>query len=245
MHRKLSIPTAFTAVEVAPDRDATETARTMAADGAEPGTLVWAARDDRVDCAVVLAPEAPLRDSLPVSYVLMVGIGDALGAVLPPVIAVTFGWPDRILVNGATAGGIRVSVPDACSDDAVPDWMVAGVTIALKHDRADEGGHQPGCTTLEDEGCGAVGAIALLESFSRHLLYWIDRWLEEGFAPVKTAWLSRAAGYGPNEGMETSGAWSRRTLLRLQNDGSIRYAEGDQESTAPIAQSLQRPTWSL
>ena len=102
----LSVPSLFAPVAITREQDATKTARGLAASGSDPGTFVWSRREDRVDCAIVLAPEAPYTESLLVSYVAVVGIGDALGALIPPVTPVTFGWPDRILINGATAGGI-------------------------------------------------------------------------------------------------------------------------------------------
>ena len=242
----LSLPPAFRPVAAGADDDVLSMARDLAAEGADPGCFVWAKRDDRADCAVVLAPDAPLARSLLVAYVAMVAIGDTLGALMPPVIPVVFGWPDRIVVNGAPIGGIRLLAAATDAPDAAPDWMVIGCTLALKTAPGDDGpGRSPDRTTLEQEGCGDLTTTALLEGFARHFLYWINRWEEDGFVPVKAAWLERAAGYGPaNQGMETAGPWADRTLLRMEAHGAVTLARTAPRSPAP-ADILAVPTWSL
>lgn len=240
----LSLPPIFRPAPV--DGDALAAAETMAADGADPGTFVWSRRDDVADCAIVLSPSEPLAPSLLVAYVAMVAVGDALGALIPPVIPVGFGWPDRIVVNGAQAGGIRIRAAATGGAESVPDWMVAGVTLILRAAaRDDEPGRDTLRTSLDMEGCGDLTVRDLLESFARHFLYWMNRWQDDGFAPVRLAWLERAAGYGArNAGMETAGPWSPRTLLALEADGAVEFEENGKKTTRPLADILDRPTWS-
>ena len=92
---------------VTPDLDPFERCIKLAAEGAEPGTLLWSIGQDACECAVVLAPEQSLEPSLPIVLVAMLGLGDGLGTLVPPMVAVTFGWPDRIEVNGGVVGGVR------------------------------------------------------------------------------------------------------------------------------------------
>lgn len=248
-NHELSVPSLYSPVAIDAAGDATAAAEKLARSGADPATLVWARREDRLDTAVVLGPETPFTEALLVAYVTAVAIGDTLGALIPPAVPVTFGWPDRILLNGATVGGIRI-LHAAMESDAVPDWMVVGLQIAIKLDLTADPGVAANRTSLAEEGIVDVGAVDLLESFSRHFLFWINRWQDEGFAPVKTAWLGRAAGYGPNQDMELAGDWARRKLLWLHADGSVQYAEtepgGDgEEITATLADALTRPSWSF
>ncbi len=246
---KLSAPSMYRPVVAGEGEDPFDMACTLAKDGADPATLVWAPGEDRLACAIVLGPEEPLGPSLLVALVAMVGIGDALGALIPPTIPVGFAWPDRILVSGATAGFLRVAsaeAPDADPDaDSVPDWMVLGLSIAMT-DRSVETYRDGGLhTALHPEGCEDVGAQDLLESFSRHFLYWMNRWQDDGFAPVRGAWLSRAAGYGANTDLEISGPWSSRLLLYLDAFGGIQYVEDETEKSATLGDALFSPGWSL
>lgn len=241
LDRPLSVPAMFSARVVDAAADPFVLGGDAARDGGEPGTLLWTPRPDRADCAIVLGPEMPLTEALLVTFVEMVAVGDALATLLPPGIPLVFGWPDRIVINGATAGGIRVAWPDT-APDAVPAWMVAGLRVQVGPDLANSDDDAQ-MTNLVAEGCADVSARAILESFSRHFLYWINRWLDEGFAPVRSTWLSRAANYGPNEKMELSPPWADRKLLWLEADGDIGYLEDDTEQKAGLRDALLRPSW--
>lgn len=241
-NQPLCVPTMFTPAVIGAEDDPFAQAIAAARQGGDPGTLLWSPRPDRADCAIILGPEMPLTEALRVAYVAMVGIGDALGALMPPGIPLVFGWPDRIVINGVTAGGIRVAWPEATAPDAIPAWMVVGLRIWVMLDARDL--HEnPDTTNLSTEGCTGIGAREILESFSRHFLYWIDRWLDDGFTPVKTAWLSRAANYGPNQNMELRRPWADRKLLRLEDNGDIGYSEGDGEHAGRLFDTLQKPSW--
>jgi biotin-(acetyl-CoA carboxylase) ligase len=238
----LSVPALFAAAAVdAADDPFARAVAAARADG-EPGTLLWSPRPDRADCAVILGPETALADAVRVAFVASNGIGDALGALVPPGIPLVFGWPDRIVINGLAAGGIRVVWPDATTPDAVPPWVVVGIRILVTLD-VEAAGDDVSMTNLFAEGCNEITAREILESFSRHFLYWIDRWLDEGFAPVKTAWLARAANYGPNENMEMRGPWADRTLLRMNDNGDIVYTENGDEHAECLRNALQTPSW--
>ena len=190
------MPPAFQPVAVPPGPDPFAQARIAAEHGADEGTFLWSMRADALDAAVVLRPEGSLERALPVVYAALVGLGDSLGALAPPQVAVTFGWPDRVEVNGAVVGGVRVAAPvDSAAE--VPPWLVLGVRVAVAPDPdAPEPGHDLRRTTLHDEGCGGIAALDLLESFSRHFLNWVDRWQTDGFRPLKDAYLGRATGFG-------------------------------------------------
>jgi biotin-(acetyl-CoA carboxylase) ligase len=177
----------------------------------------------------------------------MIAVGDALGALIPPIIPVAFGWPDRIVVNGAPAGGIRLLAAPTMSGNDVPDWMVAGVTIAFAPPSGDtDPGRAPHRTALALEGCGELTVPDFLESFARHFLLWMNRWQDDGFAPVRLAWLDRAAGYGArNRGMETAGPWADRVLRNLGDDGAATFEEDGKPVTRPLAEILNEPTWSV
>lgn len=239
----LSVPPIFSAVAIDPDRDPFAAARDMAMDGANPATIVWTPQGDRADCAVILSPDAALTPSLLVTYVVMNAIGDTLGALIPPVIPLAFGWPDRILMNGATVGGLRADWPKPETPDAVPEWMVLGVTLVMRPASDEDAPRLANQTTMVEEGCVELTPVDILESFSRHLLYWMNRWQDESFGPIKAAWLARAAGYGSNTDLETGGDWAGRKLLSLQVDGSVQYSDDGDETTETLEHALRHPTW--
>jgi len=174
--------------------DAAVEAVRAAAAGADPATLFWVDRSDRAQCAVTLSPDEPLRRSAQLVYVAMAALGDGLAAALPPFLVVGFDMPDKVLLNEAELGRVRVLRPADCAADAVPGWLVAAIDIGVT--RYPEGSAEAADltrTTFEDEGCMGVSAGEVSGAFARYLLSWIDRWQRDGFAPVRTSWLTYAS----------------------------------------------------
>ncbi|MEK9971792.1 MAG: biotin/lipoate--protein ligase family protein [Ferrovibrio sp.] len=173
--------------------DAFEAACQAARDGAEDGFMLMVDRQDRCEAALVLRPLDPLQPSLTLAYVGLLGLHDGLAAVAPAETPAGIGWPDRLMVNAACAGGIQVETGPLVEKEGmadVPDWLVLGIAVQMTGTEDDD---MPGMdlayTNLREEGCGAVSVPQLIESFARHLLHWLDRWQEEGFEPVRRAVL--------------------------------------------------------
>jgi biotin-(acetyl-CoA carboxylase) ligase len=157
-----------------PRRDAIAAAR----DGAEPGLLLYRAPSEDLEAAVVLAPDVPLRDAAQMLPLAGVALQNALGALGPPELPVELEWNGHVRVNGARTGRLRAAVSDR-DPDAVPDWMVVGLTLRFVPEAGD-GGETPDETALYAEGCGDLAPLDLLESWARHLLVWIHLWEEDG-----------------------------------------------------------------
>jgi len=191
MTTELNLPPPYRAVVLAgADEDARSHAGRLAADGAAAGTLVWRPDAERLDCAVVLRPEETGEQVLPAVLVAALALSDAIGAVGPPAVASDFVWPDSVRVNGGLVGVVAVALEPA-SLRRIPDWAVAAADIRIAPETGIEGGERPDVTCLEAEGFGAVGARELAEAFARYLLVWMDRWEEQGLAPIARHWLHR------------------------------------------------------
>jgi BirA family transcriptional regulator, biotin operon repressor / biotin---[acetyl-CoA-carboxylase] ligase len=172
-------------------------------DGA--GTLVWARRGDVLDCAVVLEPDMPLQQTRLVAYVGLSALADALGALGPPHKPVTFVWPDTLLVDGGTVGGIRFAhAPVGTEADAdVPDWAVVGATVRMT---AQGETTDKDRTALYEEGFGEVEVPQLLEAFARHFMARLSDWAEEGFLRQSEEWMGRLAPTpGPKRALDPGG----------------------------------------
>lgn len=228
------------------DLDPFERCVQLAVEGAEAGTLLWSFGQDTCEGAVVLAPEQPREPSLPIVLVAMLGLGDGLGALVPPVVAVTFGWPDRVEVNGGVVGGVRCASAPTETADAVPDWLVIGFRIAMRGAQASaQAAEDRQRTTLADEGCGEVTTIDLLEEFGRHFLSWINRWQEAGVKPVQQAWLSRATGLGKQVDVRVGKLVRTGIFEGLTDTGAMRLVKGGVAQTIPLDEAMRVPTWSV
>jgi BirA family biotin operon repressor/biotin-[acetyl-CoA-carboxylase] ligase len=247
MSERPVFPQMFRPFAVTPELDPFDRGLSVAAEGAEAGTLLWSIGQDACECAVVLAPEQPLDRSLPVVLVTMLGVADALGSLIPPVVAVTFGWPDRLEINGGIVGGVRMTSAETSDAGEIPRWMVLGFGIAVRG-RWDDG-PEPGTdarrTTLDDEGCGDILTTDLLEAFSRHFLSWINRWQEDGIEPIRQAWMSRATGLAKTVGIEIGGQRMQGTFSGLTDNGSIRLVRDGVTQTISLDEAMRVPTWAV
>ncbi len=211
--------------------------------GAEPATLFWVDRKDAIDMAVVLRPDGSTRYPENIAYVGMTAVGDALGSLLPEQAPVAFEWPDRILVNDGCIGGTRLAVSNTSSIGQIPDWMVWSVLLAIEPDPLDEPGHHPDVTTLGDEFAyrELFSMADLLEGIARYFLRWTTRWQEDGFAPVRAAWMERALGHHEKE-------IARRVFFRVEaidDDGTVTLRRDGRKRIVTIGQGMKQRSWWL
>ncbi|MEZ5932290.1 MAG: biotin/lipoate--protein ligase family protein [Alphaproteobacteria bacterium] len=234
-------PPIYRSYAVTADLDPFERAVELAKGGAEAGTLLWSARQDIYECAVVLAPENSLENSLPVMLTASLGLGDALGAHVPPVIAVTFGWPDRVEINGGTVGRTRLIIADTPNPTAIPEWLVVGFELANQGHWQERGRGGSHLTTLAEEGC-QIDLLDLLESFSRHFLAWINRWLTDGVQPVQQAWMSRTLEVGKSVSIDIGGKRREGTFKGLNEQCALELVDHGRHHVIPLESMIERPS---
>ncbi|WP_299693720.1 biotin/lipoate--protein ligase family protein [uncultured Tateyamaria sp.] len=179
--------------EAAPD-NALDHAVMRATLGCDAGLISYKLGAAEMEAALVFAPEVPLRDAMAMLPLCGVGFQNALGALAPPEVAVHLDWWGGIRVNGARCGGFRVVASDT-DPEAVPDWLVVGFTLPLMPPSEDMG-LTPDRTALFAEGCADVAPPTLLEAWARHTLNWLNRWEDDGNAPLHSEWRGLAHGIG-------------------------------------------------
>jgi BirA family biotin operon repressor/biotin-[acetyl-CoA-carboxylase] ligase len=233
-----NLPPAFDLV--ARDRvDSTnEEAKRLAKDGAEDGTLVgaleqtagrgrggrdWASPPGNLYCSVLARPDCALDRVAELGFAACLGVGGALGALVPPLTDLNYKWPNDVLLNRRKAAGVLLE--SATDPDGTLDYLVIGVGVNLSSCPEDTAFP---ATSLMAEGAGSVEVVTMLDGFCRHFLTWVNRWLEDGFAPLRRAWLSRATGLG--EAIEVrrgDGATLSGTFEGLDERGALRLAMAD------------------
>ncbi|MBX2856816.1 MAG: hypothetical protein KTR21_17650 [Rhodobacteraceae bacterium] len=237
-----SFPPLLTGVGLPAGVDPLAKAATAAgsAEGVEAGTIFWSEREDAMDAAIALAPETPLAESMAMVLVALNGLGDSLGALTPPEVAVTWEWPDLIKVNGARVGVLRA---DAATRDtaAVPDWLAVGVTLQLAPISGAEPGEDPTITALWEEGCVDLTRTRLLESWSRHMLVWINRWMDDGFRPVHDSWVGRVERRGEAAVFDYGGEQRDGMFLGLDEQGGMLLKTGSATEALSLTQMLDHP----
>lgn len=180
-------------------------ARARAEAGAPDGTVVWAREQatgrgrrgrnwssprGNLYTSTLLRPGKPPGEAAQLSFVAAVALAEALAGLLPDSVAVRCKWPNDILVDGAKTAGILL---ESSGHANAVSWVVigCGVNVASHPDIAAYS-----ATDLDTVNGAPVPLETVLERYLASLFAWRDRWLADGVAPVRDAWLARAAGFG-------------------------------------------------
>ena len=186
------------------------------------GDVVWSRATEKADFAIVLEPEVALERAVEMLMLLMVASGDCIGALAPPQVGSSFRWPGELLVNGASAGHLRIAAGPLGDADTVPDWLVVGANLRMHRGSGDpEPGYRPDMTWLGEEGCGALSRSHLIASLSRHFLTWLLTWEAEGFGPVHASWWSRAEDRDQDIQINLNGRVYSGRALGLDDHGGL------------------------
>lgn len=202
----VDLPSVYRLVTLRESGDAFAHAMAIGAE-AGAGTLVWVRRFDVVELAVVLEPDEPLASARRTLYAGMTAAVDALAAWCPPEKPIAIDWPDAILFDGAVVGGGRLGWPAEAEETAPPPFLVFGLMLRTAvHGRLEDQNFARG-TTLEAEGFDLIDAVALVESFARHLMVAVHEWEDRGFAALAERYLARLPRrVGERRGLDGEGA---------------------------------------
>lgn len=229
--REVTLPPLFTACAV--DDDPFDAARQKATEGCDAGLVTYHLGNDRLRAAIVFAPEVPLRGAMAVLPICGVGFQNALGALAPPEVGVHLDWDGAIRLNGAHCGDLQV-VSSTGAPEQEPDWLVVGLDLRIWPD-SEETGQTPDQTALMSEGCADVDVADLLEAWVRHTLVWINRWIDEGAAPVHKEWSGLAWGIG--ESIEMKGRSGK--FLGVDEHYGMLIDEGTETYIIPLTTLLE------
>ena len=197
----ISLPPLFSALAV--NTDPFGAACAHAKQGCDAGLVTYHLGATNMQAAIVFAPEVPLHEAMAILPICGVGFQNAFGALAPPEVGIHLGWDGTIWLNGGRCGALHA----ACATDdpkAEPDWLVIGLDLCIWPDSEDTG-HTPDQTAMMSEGCAEVDVANLLEAWVRHTLVWINRWMDEGTAPVHKEWIGLA--HGINESVTGGGTF--------------------------------------
>ncbi|WP_101068629.1 biotin/lipoate--protein ligase family protein [Roseovarius salinarum] len=216
--------------------DPFEKACAMAALGCDAGRIVYDITADRLAAALVVAPEVPLEAAMAVLPACGIGFQNALGALGPPEVAVHLEWDGGIRVNGGACGRLR-AMADTSDPRAEPSWLVIGLDVPLMQ-LAARPGDRPDQTALYEEGCADVDPVALLESWARHTLVWINRWEDAGARALQSEWRGLVDTIG--EDVTRNGLTG--TFLGVDENFGMLLRAGEATHLVPLSKVLEQKT---
>jgi BirA family biotin operon repressor/biotin-[acetyl-CoA-carboxylase] ligase len=191
----------------------------------------WHSPRGNLAATLLLRPASRIAQCAQLSFVAALASSDLI-ARYAPLARVTLKWPNDVLLDNCKIAGILLEASGR--DAGAPDWLAIGFGVNLVSYPDDA---EFPATSLRTGNVEPPASRDAMTSLAGLWLEWYRLWETAGFAPIRDAWLSRAAGLGqlirarlPDEeatgvfeGIDQSGA-----LLLREQPGRVRtIAAGD------------------
>lgn len=219
-------------------------AKRLAEAGAEEWTVVWAREQTagrgrggnafvsppgNLYLSVILRPARSASAAAQLGFAAALAAGQAAIRRLPADRDLRYKWPNDVLVEGAKLSGILLE--SAAAQDGTLAWLVIGigVNVASHPTRTS----WP-ATSLRFLGAEHVEIEDLLRDVVAELGAQTERWLRDGFAPLRAAWLERAYGLGGTVDVRLPREQLSGRFVDLDRDGVLllETAEGPRRVAA-------------
>jgi len=185
----------------------------------------WESSGGNLFATLLIDPQRSIAQCSQLSFAAAICVAELVGRYAPNA-QVRVKWPNDVLADDRKIAGILLE--SASSDGLRPDWLAIGFGVNLA---AHPANMEFPSTSLAALGASVPSAGEALACLARIWSEWYDVWTKSGFAPIRDAWLLRAARLGARvqarlargdatgvfEGIDESGA-----LLLRECSGGLR-----------------------
>lgn len=180
----------------------------------------WATPGGNFAGTLILRPKGGPAGAAQLSFVAALALYDALGDACGPAARLAIKWPNDVLLNGGKVAGILLESAGAgASVQAVAVGI--GVNLAVTPETATL---EPGAVTPVSV-LGETGHVVPPEEFLDLLAVAFARWQAQldtfGFAPIRNAWLARAARLGEPIVARTGGTENHGIFEGIDDSGAL------------------------
>ena len=231
-----ALPPAYRLVRYDTVGSTNDEARCLARAGAKEWTVVWAleqtagrGRQGRawisprgnLYASLILRPDCPINQAAQLGFVAALAVGDTLSANLKPLDGLAFKWPNDVLLRGRKVAGILLESESCQREDS--EFVVIGIGINLA---SSPTATEFPTTSLAEQDLGHMSPGEALDEFARRFCTWARRWREDGFAPIRVAWLARAASLGEPIRVRLGSAVLHGRFVDIDQHGALLLESG-------------------
>ena len=179
----------------------------------------WHSPRGNLHLTLIVRPPARARVG-ELAFLAALAAGETVAAAVPLTAELRYKWPNDLLLGGRKLAGLLIEAGGTAEDPG----LAIGIGVNVRE--APAGTAFP-AISLREAGSAAT-ADGLVAPLCRAFAAWYERWLAEGFAPVRAAWLARAHGVGGRiEARLPDGTVQRGTFRGLDPGGALMLeAEG-------------------
>ncbi|MCF3972419.1 biotin--[acetyl-CoA-carboxylase] ligase [Paracoccus salsus] len=155
----------------------------------------WTDPPGNFAATLVLRPGGSPADAARLSFVAALAMHDALVHLCGPHLNLALKWPNDVLLNGGKLAGILLeSVGSGGEVTALAIGIGVNLEAAPSPDLLEPGAMRP--VSLRGETGLIVTPDDVLDALARSFDHWWRQTRAYGFAPIRAAWLARAARLG-------------------------------------------------
>jgi BirA family biotin operon repressor/biotin-[acetyl-CoA-carboxylase] ligase len=146
----------------------------------------WESPEGNLYVSILLRPGCDLKHVPRFGFIAALTVHDTVHALLPDA-NVTLKWPNDVLVNGKKISGVLLEASAAPNQRVL--WAIVGIGLNVEH-HPDNPSYP--ATSLEAEGTPSTELEEILDTLLDRFYYWKKLNEEEGFEPIRNAWLTAA-----------------------------------------------------
>ncbi|NIZ02107.1 biotin--[acetyl-CoA-carboxylase] ligase [Thalassospira lucentensis] len=235
----IRLPEGFYLHQVDTIDNTNEEAKRLADKGAQSGALVlaktqtsgrgrrgraWSSPVGNLYSSLLLRPRCSLAEAARLTFLIAFAMAEAIETITGMQVRPDCKWPNDLMVNGRKICGILLE--SASNHGSATDYLVigAGVNVAFFPDDAE----RP-ATSLASLGA-PVSVDDLVSVYVARIAHWLPIWEQQGFGPIREAWLTRAYGIGDPVVARLTERELHGTFVGLDDDGALilREDRGDE-----------------
>ena len=176
----------------------------------------WESPPGNLYASLLLRPRCRAAAAAQLGFAAAVAIAEA-ATKLAPGVELRCKWPNDVLAGGKKVAGVLLESEITGAGD-VPAFVVIGCGVNL----AVPPTFTPyPATSLAQEGAPIVAPSLLLAAFVRQFGERYRIWQEQGFGPIREAWLARAVGLGQEVEVRLERDTLRGCFIDLDEDGAL------------------------
>jgi BirA family biotin operon repressor/biotin-[acetyl-CoA-carboxylase] ligase len=176
----------------------------------------WQCDSGNLFATLLIRPARPKSEWAQLSFAAAIAVAD-MAAHFVPAATIAVKWPNDVLAEGRKVSGILL--------ETAGEALAIGIGVNLA---SHPSGTEFPAISLAAFGVKAPSPGAALALLAPAFAGWYDRWESAGFAPIRDAWLARAAGLGRRIRARLPDRESAGVFEGIDAEGALLLREGSQ-----------------
>lgn len=194
----------------------------------------WISPEGNFSATLVMRPAGDPVSAAQRSFVAALALAEALGQAVGPGATLTLKWPNDVLLNGGKVAGILL---ESAGQGGAVSHLAVGIgvnLVAAPPPEAVEAGSTRPVSVMGETGV-RLAPEALLDLIAPAFARWDAQLATWGFAPIRAAWLARAARLGQQLTARTMAETIEGTFETIDESGALVLRTGGGRRTIPAA----------